>query len=194
MRRDAVSPLDAPVRRVVTGEDAEGRSRIVEDGTVEPFVSGLLGGTVFHRLWGADGTPAAPGDGAVPAHRGFFPPPAGFRVAMFTVPPEGGSPPAVPDPAAARREVDGALPGLLDHMEREAPGFHRTATVDVVFVVEGEAWLELDDGDEVRLAAGDCVVQNGTRHRWRNHGAETTRLLAFLVGAHQRFDRSPAIR
>jgi quercetin dioxygenase-like cupin family protein len=31
-------------------------------------------------------------------------------------------------------------------------------------VLEGEVWLELDDGAEVRLRPGDTVVQNGTRH------------------------------
>lgn len=179
-----MSPFEAPVRRVVTGEDAEGRSRVVEDGTVEPFVSRVLGGAVFHRLWGTDATPAAPGDGSVASDADFFPPPAGFRVVMFTVPPESRGTVKVLDPVTARREVDQRLPGLLDHMERDAPGFHRTATVDVVFVLEGEVWLELDDGDEVQLAAGACVVQNGTRHRWRNHGPDAARLLAVLVGAH----------
>ena len=30
--------------------------------------------------------------------------------------------------------------------------------------------LELDDGAEVICTPGDTVVQNGTRHRWRNPG------------------------
>jgi hypothetical protein len=30
------------------------------------------------------------------------------------------------------------------------------------------SWFELDDGQKVHLRQGDCIVQNGTRHRWRN--------------------------
>jgi uncharacterized cupin superfamily protein len=37
-------------------------------------------------------------------------------------------------------------------------------------VLEGEIDLLLDDG-EVRLAAGDVVVQRGTNHAWLNRGA-----------------------
>ena len=50
------------------------------------------------------------------------------------------------------------------------PGMHTTATIDFEVVLDGEIWLELDDGVEVHLRAGDTVVQNGTRHAWRNHG------------------------
>jgi len=43
--------------------------------------------------------------------------------------------------------------------------------------------LELDDGAMVRLKQGDCVVQNGTRHAWRN-SSTTPCIMAFvLVGA-----------
>ena len=45
-----------------------------------------------------------------------------------------------------------------------------------------------NDGKEVHLRKGDCVVQNGTRHAWHNHGTETARLVVFIVGAeHKKF-------
>jgi hypothetical protein len=43
--------------------------------------------------------------------------------------------------------------------------------------------LELDDGAEVTLHPGDTVVQNGTRHRWRNLGDTPARLALFICGA-----------
>jgi len=49
-------------------------------------------------------------------------------------------------------------------------------------VLEGELWLELTDG-EVRLTAGDVVVQHGTRHAWRNRSDRPATLLAVLIGA-----------
>ena len=75
-------------------------------------------------------------------------------------------------------------PGLPGYMEPDAPGMHTTDTIDFEVVLEGEIWLELDDGVTVHLKAGDTVVQNGTRHAWRNHGTETCRLAVFICGAH----------
>jgi hypothetical protein len=37
--------------------------------------------------------------------------------------------------------------------------------VDFDVIVFGEVYLELDDGAEAFLKAGDCVIQNGTRQR-----------------------------
>jgi quercetin dioxygenase-like cupin family protein len=37
-------------------------------------------------------------------------------------------------------------------------------------MLDGELWLELDDGETVHLNPGDIVVQQGTRHAWRNQG------------------------
>ena len=49
--------------------------------------------------------------------------------------------------------------------------------------MERQITLELDDGAMVRLKQGDCVVQNGTRHAWRN-SSTTPCIMAFvLVGA-----------
>ena len=42
------------VRRVVTGHDSEGRSRVVDDQNVEPITSALTPGFAAYRLWGHD--------------------------------------------------------------------------------------------------------------------------------------------
>ena len=44
--------------------------------------------------------------------------------------------------------------------------------------------LELDDGAQVTLEPGDTVVQNGTRHAWRNPFDEPATFVVTLVGAH----------
>jgi mannose-6-phosphate isomerase-like protein (cupin superfamily) len=56
--------------------------------------------------------------------------------------------------------------------------------VDFEVVLSGEVILELDDGATVTLTPGDTVVQNGTRHRWRNPGAVPAVIAVFLCGAH----------
>jgi hypothetical protein len=44
--------------------------------------------------------------------------------------------------------------------------------------------LELDDGASVELGPGDTVVQNGTRHAWRNPFDEPCTIVVAIVGAH----------
>jgi len=58
---------------------------------------------------------------------------------------------------------------------------HTTDSVDYVLVLDGEVWLELDDGELTRLRAGDTVIQNGTRHAWRNQGTESVTLAVWQV-------------
>jgi quercetin dioxygenase-like cupin family protein len=50
-------------------------------------------------------------------------------------------------------------------------------------VLDGEVWLELDDGKEVHLRAHDIVIQNGTRHAWRNKGTKSVKMAFVLIGA-----------
>ncbi len=59
---------------------------------------------------------------------------------------------------------------------------HKTNTVDYAVVFDGEIWLELDEGKTVHLKKGAVVVQNGTRHAWRNQGTMPVTMLFFLNG------------
>lgn len=176
------------VRRVVTGQDASGRSVVVEDELVEPVTVALFPGAEFHRIWGDDRRPALPSDGTPPSAPTHFPPAAGYRFSMFTMAPEAQG--VEPEARAADLDLNGALaeireklPGLIDVLEPDGAGMHRTDTVDFNLIVSGEVWLELDDGAEVLLKAGDCVVQNGTRHRWRNPSSEPCVMAVAQIGA-----------
>ena len=174
------------VRRVVTGHDARGKAVFVNDEQVEPVSVALLPGLEFHRMWGGDEPPQFPNDGAMPAAATYFPPLGGFRFGFFTLPPGGTGVPPGPDFDfdAALNELETKLPGLAQYMEPDAPGMHTTPTIDVDLVVAGEVVLELDDGVTVTLRPGDSVVQNGTRHRWRNDSTVPATLAYFICGAH----------
>jgi mannose-6-phosphate isomerase-like protein (cupin superfamily) len=111
-----------------------------------------------------------PGPGGTSLHFVTFPPGSVFAEPSF-------------DADAARSEALVRLRGLADHFEREDPAMHRTNTVDYSIVWDGEMWLELDDRQTIRLERGDVVVQNGTRHAWRNKGSKPTTMLFFLNGA-----------
>ena len=174
------------VRRVVTGHSADGKAIVASDEMVEPIRLALLPGSEFVRLWGADAPPEFPDDGTMPAHHAYFPPVGGFRFGLFTVPPATDVVIGDLDLGVAFGEMEEALPGLAAHMEPDHPGMHTTATIDYEFVVSGSVVLELDDGTEVELHAGDTVIQNGTRHAWRNRGTEPCQLVVVLIGAPNR--------
>jgi mannose-6-phosphate isomerase-like protein (cupin superfamily) len=170
---------------VVTGHDGDGRAVFASDETVPPLTMTLLPGAEYHRLWGGDGPPTCPDDGSPPGQATYFPPVGGYRFGLFTLPPAGTTPSADADVVAGLAEIEEKLPGLRAHMEPDAPGMHTTDTIDFEIVLSGEVILELDNGAETVLRAGDTVVQNGTRHRWRNEGTEPAVLAVFITGAHR---------
>jgi mannose-6-phosphate isomerase-like protein (cupin superfamily) len=170
---------------VATGHDAQGKAVFVGDEYVAPVTLALLPGSEFHRLWGADTAMTFPDDGSKPEALRYFPPVGGFRFGFFTIPPDegAGAPPDL-DMSAALAEFEQKLPGMAEHLELTEPGMHTTATIDFGIVLSGHATLELDDGAKVVLHPGDTYIQNGTRHRWSNTGAEPAVVAVALVGAH----------
>jgi mannose-6-phosphate isomerase-like protein (cupin superfamily) len=171
---------------VVTGQTPDGKSVFVSDEQVDPITLALLPGYEFHRVWASDEAPMLPTGGQMPSAPAYFPPPAGYRFGFFTVPPAGVDIPPDLDLNAALAEMETQLPGMAAHMEPDNPGMHTTDTVDFEVVLSGEVICELDDGAEVTLKQGDTFVQNGTRHRWRNPGAEPAVLFVALLGAERR--------
>jgi mannose-6-phosphate isomerase-like protein (cupin superfamily) len=171
------------IRRVVTGHDSEGKARVVDDCDVEPITSELMPGFAAYRVWGRDERPTFPDDGAPRRAEAWFPPRDGSRFMINMIPP--GEPVLPPDlgMAAALADMERQMPGAMALMEPDAPGMHTTDSIDYVLVVSGEVTLELDDGEQTVLRAGDVVIQNGTRHAWRNQGTETCTIVGVAIGA-----------
>ena len=175
--------MSSKIRRVVTGHGPDGRARVASDQDVEAIAVALVPGAEFHRLWGADEAPAFPDDGSPGLPHGYLPPVGGFRFCLFSVPPQSTRRAEDIDVAEAFLECERKLPGLARTLERRHPGMHTTDTVDFGFVVSGEVWLQLDDGEEVQLRVGDAIVQNGTRHAWSNRSSSPCSIVAFIAGA-----------
>jgi mannose-6-phosphate isomerase-like protein (cupin superfamily) len=171
------------IRRVVTGHDSAGRGRVVDDRGVEPITSELMPGCAAYRLWGRDERPTLPDDGTPRPAAAWYPPPAGSRFMINTIPPGELVPPADLDTAAAIAELERQMPGAIAAMEPDAPGMHTTDSVDYGICLEGELHLELDDGEEVTLTPGACVVQRGTRHAWHNRSDQPALMCYVLIGA-----------
>ena len=83
--------------------------------------------------------------------------------------------------AAQRREPDdGSGHGeAFDRSEPRHPGFHKIGSVDYAIVLSGEIYALLDEG-EVRLTAGDVLIQRGTNHAWSNR-TNAPAVLAFVL-------------
>ena len=112
----------------------------------------------------------------------YVPPTAGeTRLFVITFAPDLVSASPGFDGAAAGQEAFAHMPELVRHFEPD--GTHRTDTVDYAFVLEGEIWLEVDEGDAVCLRPGDIVVQTGTRHAWRNKTDRTAKVAFVMIGA-----------
>ena len=139
-------------RRIVTGHDASGKSVVLSDGPVPKSLD--IGTGWFHETWITEGMPAPiAADEPEPTDRPVrVPPPANGVGVRFTETPPGS----------------------------EVP-LHRTETVDVGVVLEGETWLLLDDGSETLVRTGDAVVQRGTMHGWANRSDRPVRMLFVMI-------------
>ena len=86
------------------------------------------------------------------------------------------------DPARTAEEQAFHLRGLAERFEAEDPGMHRTDSIDYDIVLDGEIWLELDDGAVKHLRQGDVVIQGGARHAWRNLSDKSATMAFVLIG------------
>jgi mannose-6-phosphate isomerase-like protein (cupin superfamily) len=172
------------VRRVVTGKVGGKSAVISEGGSRRSRVFKNIPGQTAALLWSTSAVPNAPTDGAdVVAEKTSYVPtqPGETRLMIVTFPPD-----AVMmsiDPVAGFQEFAEHIPDLAAAMEPDSPGMHTTQTVDYGIVLDGEVWLELDDGKQVHLKPHDVVVQNGTRHAWRNKSDRPVKIAFVLIGA-----------
>ena len=175
-------------RRIVTGHRPDGKSVFVSDAnaprsTAFQSVRGFETTLLWETRPGAS-VPAIVGDPSVAA-RSWVPPAGGTNLMIVTFPPDSVMMSPAFDPMAAGAEYMRVLPGLAERFEVDRPGMHTTDTVDYAVLLEGELHLELDDGAATKLAPRDVVIQNGTRHAWRNKSNRPATMLFVLVGAHR---------
>lgn len=175
-------------RRVLTGRDAANKSVFVAVGASPRVITfDTLPGIIFWEMYATDETPALTGrePDPVPALRNLIPGSRGSRFRLVQFPPR---PPEARQPTAAqiaamKKEVAEKIPGFGEHFEWDNFPMHTTDTLDYGVVIRGEIVLELDDGKTTHMKQGDCVVQNGTRHRWSNPLAEPCLMCFIMIGA-----------
>lgn len=174
---------ETPVRRIVTGHDAQGRAIIQEEGPV-PRVQRIGGetGPLFHEVWNTTATPA-PIDAASgePEEAGIrlAPPTNGTRIRVLDIPPEGDQLEGISE---AERRAHFAEVGAADAVadSNRHAYMHRTETIDYGIVLDGEITLVMDEG-ETLCRAGDIIVQRGTNHGWANRSNANCRIAFVLI-------------
>ena len=139
-----------PIRRVVTTHDSAGRAKVLFDGDAPRQIK-FREGSDTTLIWVSEGLPAIN---------------------------EGDEDSSLKD--IGTEIANGAVFRIVDYSPGVAPRVHRTQSVDFAVVMSGQIWMELDDGEEVNLKAGDVLVQRGTIHNWVNRGTEICRI-AFVI-------------
>ena len=152
-----------PIRRIVTVNDATGKSIVQVDGITPHKYAAPGNGPVSYGMWLTEHVPAAAIGVAdrFAGHRGIAPPDGGSVFTVVDFPPAESAP---------------------ELQSRPHPFMHRTRTVDYGIILSGEIEMLLDDS-EVHLKAGDVVIQQAANHAWVNRGKEVCRIAFILIDA-----------
>ena len=174
--------FDKPVRRIVTIDDADGRSKALSAGPVQDIRRDpARPGYASSHIWAADiNTPRAQ---TLRAHTTIEPPPNGSVCRIITFPPD-----AVYADKVGAREVGaffaaaGSPAASTYSPGAPHPYMQKTRTLDFCLVLEGRITLVLDT-QEVDLEAGDTVIQRGANHAWSNRSSEPCVIAFTLIDA-----------
>ena len=176
-----MSSFQDAMRRVITGDDMNGKSVIILDGGPSSTIGDPGLGGLF-EIW----EDAASGPLDPKAHEDLGtkrpvlgPRPGNVQVRWFVVAPApDGVPKAQLDQAVRARfaDFDGAH-HIIDQTRH--PAMHETHSIDVICLLQGDVSLILE-GSETRIKPGQVVIQRGTNHAWQAHGGPAL-LLAVLI-------------
>jgi hypothetical protein len=175
------APFEEALRRVITGDDANGTSTIIIDGPpADAAITQGRGGLL--EIWTDSVTAALNPKEQVDRGKGkvtLSPPVQGVKIRWFVIEP---IPPETPKDAldAATRMAFagfGAEHHIIDQSRHSA--MHETHSLDVICLLRGDVTLILE-GVETRIKPGQVVIQRGTNHAWVAHGSPAL-LLAVLI-------------
>jgi mannose-6-phosphate isomerase-like protein (cupin superfamily) len=168
-----------PVRRIVTVDGEDGRSKAIADGpSPDVRTDPARPGYSSTRIWVTDRSPAR--------IRGVretlnlphtIEPPAGGSVCrIVTFPPDRAGKGKSGSKEVLEYFRAMGSPGVSSYSPLAPhPYMQKTRTLDFCLVLEGDVTLVLDQ-QEVHLSAGDTVVQRGTNHAWSNRSGRPCKI------------------
>ena len=154
--RALMDPKGDGFRRVVTGNNANGKSYVLKDERVK-----------YGEIWHSSAEEQLGAGGASDPNK---------------VLPD--TRPATGQPTAVSRFYYTAIQPAKCPLNRASPeGMHRTSTLSYVLIANGELVVVLDEG-EVTLYSGDVLVMRNAKHAWHNPGTVPVGMLIaqYLVG------------
>ena len=176
-----MTDFKSAMRRIITGDGADGQSVIILDGgpsalAGDPDVGGLF------EIWEDAATgPLDPMDHADLGNTTpiLGPRPGNVQVRWFVMQP---TPPGVTRETlnTATRAAFATVGGeghIIDQTRHQ--GMHETHSLDIICLLSGDVSLILE-GAETRITPGQVVIQRGTNHAWEAHGGPAL-LLAVLI-------------
>jgi len=174
--------MPSPVRRVVTGHNAAGKSVFLSDGPAPNVKSSGTASTTVTELWETRAAPASNRGTEDPTNHDFrLPPPKNgtvFRIIEY--PPDKLRVAALRQPGTAHNAASEGY--VRDLSNQRHPGFHKTDSIDYAIVLKGEIYALMDEG-ETLLKAGDVLIQRGTSHAWSVRTDEPAYVAFVLIDA-----------
>jgi uncharacterized cupin superfamily protein len=179
---DRPSSSVRPLRRVVAGHDAQGRSAVLYDSAVPNYFPRATG-TCFYELWTLDQVPtglAGTADAGAAGRPFMHSPPANGAHWRITHSPAKRI--NVTSKAEQQKlDAENSTGGTQRLEGARHEGMHRTPSVDYAICLEGERHLVLEDRD-VLIGAGDVVIQLGNWHSWDNRSGVPVLMSYVMIG------------
>ena len=170
-----------PIRRIVTGHNDKDKSVFVFDATSSAVYSPKGQPNVgMTDLWMQSQSPASNAGNTDTTITGvrLEPPKNGSVCRVVEIPPD------KERNLGAMHEYFSGM-GAGNNLAKDKPrhpAFHKTSTLDYIFILEGEIWAMVDE-EEVLMKQGDCLIQRGTNHAWSDRSDKPCLLAAVLIEA-----------
>ncbi|KAJ5944984.1 hypothetical protein N7516_005152 [Penicillium verrucosum] len=172
--------MDAPIRRVIAGHDAQGKAYFASDEVLTPY------DPTSAPAFSTPGPDS--GFGVIQIHRS-----RGFPVDNMR---ELSDPHKTLVPLA---DTKGPSCRILDLPPADAGWFHRTLSLDYAVVLSGTVGFITDGGEEKILNQHDVIVCRGANHEWVNRGKDVARVFVVVVPSKEivtedgkRLEKTPA--
>jgi mannose-6-phosphate isomerase-like protein (cupin superfamily) len=176
--------LAKPVRRIVTIDDADGRSKPLSIGAVlDVSRDPARPGYASSHIWAAGIHSRGADVQTVRTHPTIEPPSKGSACRVITFPPDAAYAGKVGANEVAAFFAAAGSPAASTYSPKAPhPYMQKTRTLDFCLILEGRITLVLDT-QEVDLEAGDTVVQRGANHAWSNRSSEPCVIAFTLIDA-----------
>ncbi|CAF9934462.1 MAG: hypothetical protein HETSPECPRED_009230 [Heterodermia speciosa] len=144
-----------PARRFISGHNKEGQGIFIGDDDGEHHRIMVEGGAVANIIYSTAGNPVDMNDDK------------DLKFAKENEP--------------AIHVANGSVARLIDFAPGMESPIHRAMSIDYGVVIEGKFLLSLDSGESKIMLPGDCSVNRGCMHKWKNLEEDKAGRMLFIL-------------